>query len=134
MTDLTGALQTAVYNKLRAVSGLPPVVSEVPIGADDQVIYPFVLLGDDQVTEIGTKDSQFEQHDFAVHVCMQSTTKLIVRGYQELVRAALHHQPITAPGAIISSPVAQNASTPLLDDGATYIGSQTFQAFLQPAD
>ena len=133
MTDLAGAVQIALFTKLSAVQGLPPVVTEVPIDDRDQPIYPFILLGDDQVTDVSSKDGRIERHEPAIHVCMQSTTKLAVRAMQALVHAALHDQPIEAPGAVLSNPKARNQSTPLLEDGATYVGSQIFLIFAQDA-
>lgn len=133
MTDLAGAVQTAIFNALSAITGLPPVVSETPTDGKNKVLYPFVLLGDDQVTDHGTKTQRFERHEVAVHVCVQGKPKLTVRGMQELVRAALHDQPITAPGAVLSKPKALNSTTPLLDDGATYVGTTLFEIFAQDA-
>ena len=133
MTDLTGAVQLALDAALSVVPGLPPVVSEVPIDDKGQPIYPFTLLGDDQVTDVGGKHSRLERHEVAVHVCMQEVSKLEVRAKQELVRAALVDQPLTAPGAILSTPDQLNMSTPLLEDGATYVGVNTFLIYAQPA-
>jgi hypothetical protein len=134
MTDLAGAVQKAVFTKLSAVPGMPPVVTEPPVqasGDQEVVVYPFVLLGDDQITDHSPKSGRMERHEFAVHVCMQSVTKLQVRAIQELVRAALHNQPLAADGASLTNPRALNMSTPLLDDGATYVGSQLFTLFAQ---
>ncbi|WP_174286634.1 DUF3168 domain-containing protein [Sphingomonas bacterium] len=133
MTDLAGACQLAIYAALTAIDGLPPVVSEVPMNEQDQAVFPFILLGDDNVTQIGSKTHRVERHEVSIHVCMQSTSKLIVRGYQEQVRAALHDQPIAADGASLSNPVALNQNTPLLDDGATYVGSSIFAIIAQDA-
>ena len=133
MTDLSGAVQVALFNALSAVAGLPPVVSETPINGQDQVVYPFILLGDDAVTQLGSKTERLERHEVSVHVCMQSTTKLIVRGIQEQVREALQFQPIAAPGAKLSAPEALHQIANLLDDGATYVGSQLFVILAQDA-
>lgn len=131
MTDLAGAIQLALDAALSADPDLPQVVSEVPVNDQDQAVYPFVLLGDDQVTQIGSKTKRLERHEVAIHVCMQSTTKLQVRAAQELVRAALHDQPIAAAGAKLSNPKISNQSTPLLEDGATYVGTQIFVVLAQ---
>ncbi|MEG3144219.1 DUF3168 domain-containing protein [Sphingomonas sp. RT2P30] len=133
MTDLTGAVQRALFAALSPVGGLPPVYSEVPIGANDLPEYPFTLLGDDQVTEVGGKDASIEEHTVAIHVIYQSTTKLTVRAAQDLVKGALHLQPITAAGAKLSNPTFQSGNLVLMDDGATYVGTQNFKLFAQPA-
>ena len=131
MTDLAGALQIAMDAALSAVDGLPPVASETPINGQDQVDYPFVLLGDDLVRQIGSKTKRLERHEVSVHVCMQSTDKLTVRGNQELVRAALQDQPLSAPGVKLSRPEAGEQTTTLLDDGSTYVGTQLFVILAQ---
>ena len=133
MTDLAGAVQIAIFDALSAVDGLPQVASETPIDGQDQVEYPFVLLGDDTVTQLGSKFTRLERHEVAIHVCAQSTTKLTVRGFQHLVRAALQDQEITAPGASLSRPEALNQTTTLLDDGSTYVGTQLFVILAQDA-
>lgn len=134
MTDLTGAVQKGLFAKLSTVADLSPVVTEVPIDEQGRAIYPFTLLGDDQVTEIGAKGDRFERHEVAVHVCMQSVTKIVVRGKQELVRVALHDQPIAADGAILSEPQQLSLNTPIMEDGATYVGTQIFLIFAQQTD
>lgn len=133
MTDLAGAVQIAIYDALSQVADLPQVVSETPIDGQDQVQYPFVLLGDDTVTQLGTKDHRLERHEVSIHVCMQSTTKLNVRAAQELVRAALQDRPIAAAGAVLGKPEALNQTTTLLEDGATYVGTQLFVILAQDA-
>lgn len=133
MTDLAGALQKALFDKLSAVSGLPPVVSEVPVDDQGQPVYPFTLLGDDQVVDQGSKDGRLERHEVAIHVCEQSTTKLAVRSKQALVTATLDRQPLTAPGVLFSDPRQTSMNTPLLEDGATYVGTNTFEIWAQPA-
>lgn len=133
MTDLSGAVQIALFTALNAVGGLPQVVSEVPIDANDLPVYPFVLLGDDQEADVGGKDAIFGEHTVAIHVCYQSTTRLTVKAAQSLVKSALHLQPISATGAILSKPTFLNGNLVLLDDGATYVGTQTFKIFAQPA-
>ena len=133
MTDLAGAVQLAIFDALSAVNGLPPVVSEAPIDDQDQVEYPFVLLGDDTISQIGSKTSRLERHEVAIHVAMQSTTKLNVRAVQEMVRAALDGQPLTAAGAALSKSEALSQTTSLLEDGATYLGSQLFVILAQEA-
>lgn len=134
MTDLAGAVQKALYDALSAVEGMPPVVSEPPVsssGDQEVVVYPFVLIGDDQIIGAGGKVGQFERHEPAIHVCMQSTTKLAVRAVQELVRATLHDRPIAADGASLSKPKALNQNVATLEDGATQVGTQTFLIFAQ---
>ena len=132
--DLTGAVQTAVFAALSPVDGMPPVVSEVPIGEDDQPTYPIVLLGDDQVTEVGGKGSRLEQHDLAIHVVLQGATKKTARTLQELVRAALHDQPLPDQAGVLIDPLKfQNGNLVLLEDGTTYVGTQNFKTFAQPA-
>jgi len=134
MTDLTGATQKAIFQALSSVVGLPPVVSEVPVNNDGQATYPFTLLGEDQVTPLGAKGEQIEQHDFAVHICMQSTTKIVVKVMQEMVRARLVDGALIADDrAIFSRPELTSASAPLLEDGATYVGTQIFFIIAQPA-
>lgn len=133
MTDLAGALQVALFNALSAIDGMPPVVSEAPIDADDKPVFPFVLLGDHQITEVGGKGSRLEEHDVAIHFCDQETTKLAARAKMELIRGGLHEQPLTAAGAKLSDPTFISANLMLMDDGSTYVGSQNFKVFAQPA-
>ncbi|MBV9527045.1 hypothetical protein, partial [Sphingomonas sp.] len=90
-------------------------------------------LGEDHVTEHGSKVGRLERHEVQVHTCMQSVPKLTVRGFQEQVRAALHDQPLTAAGAAFSNPKLLNSNTPLLEDGATYVGSSLFLVWAQAA-
>lgn len=132
---LAGELQKSLFERLSIVPGMPAVVTEAPTsseGDQEVIVYPFVLLGDDQVTDVGTKTRRLERHEVAIHVCMQSTTKIEVRAVQELVRATLDRQPLPSTNAKFSNPRAPHMNTPLLEDGATYVGGQIFTCFAQP--
>jgi hypothetical protein len=139
MTDVpfdgAGLLQRALFTALSALD-IPQVVSAPPTtsqGGQEVVVYPFTLLGDDQVTDLGSKTRALERHDVAIHVCRQSSTILQVRADQAKIRAALDRQKIEIAGAEISRTRAPHMSTPILEDGATYVGSQSFSCFVQPA-
>ena len=56
-----------------------------------------------------------------------------MRAAQDLVRAALEDEPITSDGAVLSNPQLITSSTPLLDDGATYVATTIFGIFAQDA-
>lgn len=133
MTDLAGALQRWLFTRLSAVAGLPPVVSEVPLDDEDQPIYPFVLLGDDKVSPgSDSKLGLLERHEFSVHVCMQSTTKLILRGFQQQVFDTLSRARPIGGGAAFGRIRFVDASAQLLEDGATYVSNSLFAVLAQP--
>jgi hypothetical protein len=131
MTDLAGAIQIALYEKIGpAINGVP-VVAAVPIGSDDLVQYPFVLLGPDATTEEGGKGTRFERHEVTINVVFQGSGKMAAKAAQEKVRGALHDQAISATGAALSRPRQLHSSLELQEDGVTYVGTQIFLIFAQ---
>jgi hypothetical protein len=84
------------------------------------------------VQELGSKDSSLERHDPSIHVLVQGSSKAPMREIQAKIKAALNKQPISFAGAILSNPEFQTGNGQQVD-ASTYLGTQTFLIFAQPA-
>jgi vacuolar-type H+-ATPase subunit F/Vma7 len=127
MTDLAIGVQQAVFDALTAGVTLAPVLTHL----DENFAYPFVLIGEDIVTDLSDKLDRFERHEVSISVCIQGASKKPLRAIQEQVRTALVGASITAAGCSLSKPQQQTMNDVLLDDGATYVGTQHFLIFAQ---
>ena len=127
MTDLAIGLQQSIFDVLTAAVTLAPVLTHL----DENFAYPFVLVGEDVTTDESTKTERYERHEVTVSVCIQGASKKPLRAIQEQVRGALVGTSIAAAGCAFSKPVLLTSNDKLLDDGATYVGTQQFLIFAE---
>jgi hypothetical protein len=126
MTDLNWAVQKAVFDALAAAAVSAPVKSFVT--ADDA--FPYVQLGDDIVTDLGTKDCRCESHELTIITMVSGKSRKPMSDLQEEIRAALHDQPIGFEGAKLSHPKQTSAGGGQVDIDL-FMGTQTFQIIAQ---
>lgn len=130
MTDLAGALQTALFTRLSAAVTLSDVFQHVPPGR----MPPVTIIGEDMIDQAGAKGDQFERHEVDIVTVVAGPGRKPLLALQEQVRAALHDIDLPAqPGVLLSAPALLSTTMMLLDDGVTYYGTQRFVIFAQPA-
>ena len=91
----SGPLQTAIFVKLNAVAGLTgKVFDEVPQGT----AYPFAVIGQDTITEMGTDDSTGTNALVQVHTWSEYAGFKEINDMQALIFGALDRQVLAVSG------------------------------------
>jgi len=131
MTDLATATQNAFYAALNvaAVTSLASLYQHVP----ENVQPPLVMVGDISLIPLGGKDGGLDQVTVEIVTLVRAPKRAALFALQAAIRNRLDLQPITAFGALLSSPVQTGSDASLLEDGETYMGTQTFETIVQPA-
>lgn len=131
------ALQTAIYSKLVADTDIDAlaqgIYSDPPQASDSGSItpFPYVAIGDDAVNTWDTK-SVFGQNALCtVNVYSRAQSKLEVKTLGALVRACLHHQPLSITGATHTMTVVESATYSKEPDGATQRGVLLVRVYYQ---
>lgn len=130
-------IQTAITARLRAV---PELVALLADGADsitdyvdqdatpeDDSVFPYVTLGDDQHAEWDTDTSTGLDTDLQIHVWTRYRGRLTAKEIQAVIRTALDQHDLFVGGGVeavllyfVSSSVSPDP------DGKTHHGIQTF--------
>lgn len=134
MTDLTGALQTAVLIRLSGALSCG-VYDVVP----PEAAMPYVQLGRDLVADAGSKDSRLERHEIEIVTYGGAAAdgsavrgRAQVRALQEDIRAILTGAQLRPEGCAPVTPVLLSAEVNDVGDGRTFEGVQRLLVFLMP--
>jgi hypothetical protein len=139
MIDAATAVQDAVYTALNvpALTASAEVFAHVPEATDDSPLPdPFVLVGDISLEPQGGKDGGLDLATVEIIILRTQADRAALSILQAIVRSLLDGQPIAAAaeyGALLSPPVFLSSDGELLENGVTYMGTQQFQTFVQPA-
>jgi hypothetical protein len=128
MNSFGDAVQAAMITRLAAVT-LAPVFAVVPDGHKP----PAVVISDSIGEQIGGKGSDAERHEVTIRSVVAGTSKKALSAVMQQVKAALHNQPLTAAGFVISPAVLTSSSEARDPDEGVLIGTQQFLAFVQAA-
>jgi hypothetical protein len=131
MIDAATAVQEALYAALNvsAVTALAPVWQNPPEGTDP----PVVVIGYISLEPIGGKDGGLDKATVDVLTFVREPDQTNLFALQSAVRDQLDGQSIASTGALLSRPVQTTSEVELMDDGETYLGTQRFETFVQPA-
>ena len=131
MSNIPQAVQDAVYNKLNDVSitGIAPLVQHIL--EDTQP--PLFVIGDISTEAFGGKDGGLDKVTFEVWTYSRKPNRTQLYTMQEAVRNRLDGQPVTVTGYLLSDPVEVISESEMLEDGETYVGTQRYETFAQPA-
>lgn len=133
MADLKLAAQNAIYDKLNgtaAVTSLAPVYQHVPDDHDP----PVVIIGDMSMTSQGGKGGGLDLIEVEILSLVRAPGREHLTPLMTAIRDALDEQALDAQaGVTLSRPVFDGDEDALLDDGNTYMGTQRFSLFVQPA-
>jgi hypothetical protein len=133
MADLKLAAQTAIVAKLSAtaaVTNLAPVYQHVP----DDTQPPVVVIGDISAAPVGGKGGALDLLDVEIITMVRAPGREHLTPLRNAVRDALDEQALpTQAGVALSVPVFAGDEDTIEDDGNTYIGTQRFSLYVQPA-
>jgi hypothetical protein len=131
MNDIPQAVQDAFFDALNDVSltNLSPVVQHVLENTQP----PLVVIGDINTSPFGGKDGGLDKVEVDVLSYFRGPNRKGLNEIQAAVRGRLDDQTIAATGYELSRPVLVSSDTELLEDGETYVGTQHFELFAQPA-
>jgi hypothetical protein len=129
MTDLSDAVQAALFAKLEAGVTLGKVLTIVP----DNTQPPVAVIGDSQAEQIGGKGSDVERHEISIRTIVAGTSRRALFALMKEVKDSLHNQPISAPGATLSLPVMTSSDSYRDIEEKVLIGEQSFTVIAQPA-
>lgn len=131
MIDAATAVQMAFYTALNvpAVTDLAPVWQNPPEGTNP----PVVVIGNVSLEPIGGKDGGLDRATVDVLTFIRQPDQTVLFELQAAVRDQLDGQPVSTSGALLSDPVMNSSEIDMMDDGETYMGTQKFETFVQPA-
>lgn len=131
MIDAATAVQEALFTALNvtAVTNLAPVWQNPPEGTNP----PVVVIGNVELEPIGGKDGGLDKATADVLTFIRQPDQTILFALQNAVRTQVDGQALTATGAILSRPLMTSSESDMMDDGETYMGTQRFEIFVQPA-
>ena len=126
------ALQTAIFTKLTAstitdvsnTSITARVFDDVPEGT----VYPYVVIGQETASNIGTKDKDANEHTLTIHVWSQYRGRKEIKNIMSQIYTALHNSDITISGATLVNIRHEFEQTLLESDGLTRHGVMRFRA------
>lgn len=106
---------------------------EVEADADPLASVAWILIHGITLAPEGGKDGGLDRATLTIATLIRKPGPSHLSSMQAVVRDRLEGQPFSAPGAIMSQPVQTSTSGELMDDGATYLGTQTFETLVQAA-
>jgi hypothetical protein len=131
MPDYRLAVQNAIYDALNvpAVTSLAPVYQHVPDNAQP----PLVIIDDLTQEPDGGKDGGLDRCTIDIVTVWRSSRRADLYGLMAAVRNAVEGASLPQTEAVMSAPIFESADDDLGDDGVTYIGTQRFSLWAQPA-
>jgi hypothetical protein len=129
--DAKLATQDAVFDALNvpALTDLVQVLQHVLEGVEP----PIVVVGDIEVTDLGSKGERFDQVRVTILTYVREPAREALYEITRKVRELLEDVAITAAGADLSRPVLETDTDEFVDELKMYEGTQTFLLFAQPA-
>lgn len=122
----SAALQRAVYDALVLAMPSMPVYADVP----EDSVFPYVVIGEDILTEYSTATTNGWRVSLNVHVWGRQPSRLEVKNIQAEVYAALHRQELTVEGFHFITCEFENEYSFLDSDAKTRQGVQTFAIYI----
>ena len=129
MADLVKAVQGAIHARLAAAGLGVPVFSVLP----DKQLPPAVVIGESAIDEIGSKTASLERHTVTITTLVPGTSKGPLFAAMAGIKTALHHQPLTFAGAVLSTCEYLSGGELRDFDEAVLVGRQSFLVFAQDA-
>ena len=126
------ALQQGLYNvitggTLTDVDGTS-ITSKVYDDVPEGTTYPYVVIGEETATEIGTKDKDAHEHTLTIHVWSQYRGRKEIKNIMSQIYTLLHNVAISVTGASLVQIRHEFERTLLENDGITRHGVMRFRA------
>lgn len=132
MTRVRQDIQDAVYALLNhaSVTDIAPVYQHVPDNTDP----PVVIIGTITLEGDGAKSgAPLDRATIEIITLTREPAREALHELMAAVRDRLEGAELTAPDSILSPLEFQADDDDLLDDGVTYVGTQRFALWAQPA-
>lgn len=130
-------IQTAIYERLRAVSALTDLLADEadgitdyknqPAGAEDDTPFPYVTLGDDDHDSWDTDTTLGFESELRVHTWSRYRGRKEAKEIQEQIRKALHYHELVVTGRTTTLLHLVTQTVQPDPDGKTYHGIQLFR-------
>jgi hypothetical protein len=126
------ALQQGLYNAITGgtltdVDGTS-ITSKVYDDVPEGTTYPYVVIGEETATEIGTKDKDAHEHTLTIHVWSQYRGRKEIKNIMSQIYTLLHNVAISVTGASLVQIRHEFERTLLENDGITRHGVMRFRA------
>ncbi len=134
MSASTLALQQAIYTTLIASSALttalggPRIHDDVPQPA----AFPYVSFGPSTTADADTASERADLHTLTLHIWSRARGRKETHILIDLVRTALHDQPLTLAGHRLINLRHTQTDTRRLTDGETLHSTLRFRAVTEP--
>ena len=134
MTASTQALQQAIFARLTtlapltALLGGPRIYDDVP----QPVAYPYITFGQSILRDASTSTDPGDEHLITLHVWSRGRGRAETLGIIDLLRSALHNQPLTLAGHHLVNLRADYADARRDPDGETLHGTLRLRAVTEP--
>lgn len=123
------ALQKAIYTRLTSDAGVAVVVaSRIYDNAPGDATFPYLTLGEAQVSDWSTDDQPGAEHLLSLHVFSRGGGRAEAKLAMGAVHAALQEAELTLDGHRLINLRFQGADTHREADGATWRGTIRFRA------
>jgi len=124
-------LQKAIYQTLTNDATLMALVVGVFDRPPQGTAFPYITLGESAGSDWSTKTTTGMEQNVTLHVWSREGGRAEAASIMERIHTLLHQAPLSVTGQTLVS-IRFSASNILLEnDGWTYQGVMTFQAFLQ---
>lgn len=126
------ALQTAVFNRLSSISGMPDVHQYVKQAADSgsSVPFPYVVIGNDTHVPFDTDDASGSEATLVIHTWSRAKKVSETKEIQGSVYDALHRYDLEVEGFHLVTMDFEYSETFLDPDALTFHGVQRFRILL----
>jgi hypothetical protein len=129
--DAKLAVQVAVVTALSAAA--LPDDAAVWEHTPDDAEPPLVIVHKIALTPQAGKGGGLDLAEVEILTLVRKPGREFLTPLMASVRGRIEGQPLAADGATLSQPVFVSDDDTLLDDGNTYLGTQRFSLFVQPA-
>lgn len=130
--DADLALQKAIYARLSSDAALAALVAaRIYDNVPGDAGFPYMTLGEAQVSDWSTGDSEGAEHRLAFHAYSRSGGRAEAKDILGAINGALHDAGLTPEGAQLVSLRFLDAETRREPDGTTWRGTIRFRALTE---
>lgn len=123
------SLQIAIFSLLNADDTLMQQVSGIYDFVPDDAAYPFITLGENNVSDWSNAENQGTQHQFSLRIFSRNSGRKEAANIMEQL-VMLLHQGVSISGHELAFLRVISSNIILLDDGRTYRGTLNFRCLL----
>ena len=127
MSDHSLALQQTVFDALDDDSTLQSKISDVYDFVPTGTAYPYVVIGEDTLTNNGTKTIDSNEHTIMVHTWSRYRGRKEVKDIMARIYELLNNSSLTVSGASLVNAKAEFSDIIIDQDGITKHGVQRFR-------